>query len=64
MATIKLELELSYAEAELLRQVCEIEAGWVGVYSPHEQEIFIAIEAQLQEKLNKVAKKVHGQCRK
>lgn len=62
MPTIK--LELSYAEAELLRQVCEIEAGWVGIYPPHEHDMFVAIEAQLQEKLNKVAKKVYSKCRK
>lgn len=62
MPTIK--LELSYAEAELLRRICEIEASWVGIYESHEHEMFVAIEAQLQEKLNKVAKRVYGQCRK
>lgn len=62
MPTIK--LELSYEQAELLRQVCEIEAAWEGIYEPHEHEMFVAIEAQLQEKLTEVAKKVYSKCRK
>ena len=64
MPTIK--LELSYEQAELLRQICEVEAAWENVYTAHEHELLVATEAQLQNKLTEVvkelAKEVYGQC--